>query len=87
MLNLKLEQRKALGVFEPSELNDLVGDLKKSLTNSAYNQIQYLVIQSGTSLSSTSNTGSYDRERLKSMIKVANDYNLKSKEHNGGLYS
>jgi len=69
--------------FETSELNDLVCDLKIFLTNSAYNQIKYLVIQSGTSLSSTSNTGSYDRERLKSMIKVANDNNLKSKEHNG----
>lgn len=69
--------------FEVKELDNLVCDLKKNLINSAFKNIEYLVIQSGTSLSSTSNTGLYDRDRLISMIQIAKKHNLKSKEHNG----
>ena len=69
--------------FDSFELDKLVHDLKKNLISTAFNQIEYLVIQSGTSLKETHNTGIYDKERLKSMIKIAKKHNLKSKEHNG----
>lgn len=69
--------------FESDELDKLVNDLKKNLIRTAFDQIEYLVIQSGTSLQETYNTGVYDKKRLKSMIKIAKKYNLKSKEHNG----
>jgi len=44
---------------------------------------QLVVIQSGTSLKGTNQTGNYDSNRLKEMIKVAKRHNLISKEHNG----
>jgi len=69
--------------FEPQELDLLVSDLKNALDPNVFKQIKYLVIQSGTSLSSTSNTGVYDKKRLIEMIKIASKYNLRSKEHNG----
>ena len=69
--------------FEPDELDRLINDLKKNLISTVFDQIEYLVIQSGTSLKETYNTGTYDKERLKLMIKIAKKYNLKSKEHNG----
>ena len=50
-------------------------------------QIKYLVIQSGTSLSSTTNTGIYDSQKLIDMLKISVKYDLKSKEHNGDYIS
>ena len=73
--------------FESSELDNLVISLKNTLKQSAFNQIKYLVIQSGTSLYSIKNTGVYNYERLISMIKVAKKHKLKSKEHNGDYIS
>ena len=86
-INPKIEfevgTEQSIRPFNASELDKLVLDLKHNLNNLEFNQIKYLVIQSGTSLSSTYNTGIYDQEKLVSMIKVAKKHNLKSKEHNG----
>tara|TARA_B100001059_G_scaffold95104_1_gene94323 strand:+ start:12614 stop:13579 length:966 start_codon:yes stop_codon:yes gene_type:complete len=82
-IKFEIGTEQSIRHFEPSELDNLVRDLKKSLPESSYRNIEYLVIQSGTSLSSTSNTGIYDRDRLISMIQIAKKHNLKSKEHNG----
>jgi hypothetical protein len=65
------------------ELNQLLDDLKSSLATSAFAKIKYAVIQSGTSLQETHNTGHYDQSRLGQMIKVCKSHNLLSKEHNG----
>lgn len=74
---------EAIRRFEPYELNDLMHELKSRLTPEVYNQIKYLVIQSGTSLKGTTQTGNYDSDRLKEMIDVCRHHNLISKEHNG----
>ena len=74
---------EAIRRFEPYELNDLVHQLKSRLKPEVFNQIQYLVIQSGTSLKGTNQTGNYDSIRLKEMIDVCKHHNLISKEHNG----
>jgi hypothetical protein len=74
---------EAIRRFEPYELNDLVHQLKSKLSPEVFNQIQYLVIQSGTSLKGTNQTGNYDSARLKEMINVCKHHNLISKEHNG----
>jgi hypothetical protein len=74
---------EAIRRFESHELNDLVYQLKSRLSPEVYNQIQYLVIQSGTSLKGTNQTGNYDATRLKEMIEVCKHHNLISKEHNG----
>ena len=74
---------EAIRRFEPHELNDLVHELKSRLSPEIYNQIKYLVIQSGTSLKGTNQTGNYDSDRLKEMISICKYHNLISKEHNG----
>ena len=74
---------EAIRRFEPYELNDLVYQLKSRLRSEIFNQIQYLVIQSGTSLKGTNQTGNYDSTRLKEMINICKQHNLISKEHNG----
>jgi hypothetical protein len=74
---------EAIRRFKPYELEDLVHELKSRLSPEMYNQIKYLVIQSGTSLKGTNQTGNYDSDRLKEMIDVCKHHNFISKEHNG----
>jgi hypothetical protein len=74
---------EAIRPFEVEELDQLVIDLQASLSKEVYERIKYLVIQSGTSLKGTNQTGNYDSSRLKEMIKVAKRHKLISKEHNG----
>lgn len=74
---------QAIRPFEAEELDQLVIDLQTSLPKEVYSQIKYLVIQSGTSLKGTDQTGNYDSNRLKEMVKVAKRHDLISKEHNG----
>ena len=82
-IEFEIGTEEAIRRFEPKELNQLIVDLYNSLPNKIFKQIKYLVIQSGTSLKGTTNTGKYDKSRLLSMINVAKHWNLLSKEHNG----
>ena len=74
---------EAIRPFEADELNQLVVDLQVALPKEVYECIKYLVIQSGTSLKGTDQTGDYNSDRLKQMIEVAKHHGLISKEHNG----
>ena len=74
---------EAIRPFEAEELDQLIIDLWAVLPKEIYEHIKYLVIQSGTSLKGTNQTGTYDSNRLKEMIKVAKRHKLISKEHNG----
>lgn len=49
--------------------------------------IEYVVIQSGTSLKENINTGDYDEKKLIKFLEIINKYKLKSKEHNGDYIS
>jgi hypothetical protein len=82
-IEFEIGTEEAIRKFEPQELNQLLTDLQLKLDEEAFKRIKYLVIQSGTSLKGNSNTGSYNKERLLDMIKVAKSWNLLSKEHNG----
>jgi hypothetical protein len=82
-IEFEIGTEEAIRRFEPEELNKLVKDIKTILHPNVFAQIKYLVIQSGTSLKGNLNTGEYDKDRLKSMIKVAKSWDLLSKEHNG----
>jgi hypothetical protein len=87
MLNPRIQfevgTEEAIRHFEAYELADLMHQLKHRLSSKTYNQIKYLVIQSGTSLKGTNQTGHYDSERLKEMIGVCKQFGVLSKEHNG----
>ena len=74
---------EAIRPFEADELNQLVVDLQVAFPKEIYERIKYLVIQSGTSLKGTDQTGDYNSDRLKQMIEVAKHHGLISKEHNG----
>ena len=82
-MEFEIGTEQAIRRFEPEELNLLIKDIQSNLDSKIFNQIKYLVIQSGTSLNGNSNTGDYDKDRLVSMISIAKKYNLLSKEHNG----
>lgn len=83
--NLKYEvgTEEAIRKFEVYELADLMHHLKYRLPSNTYKKIKYLVIQSGTSLKGTNQTGNYNPERLKEMIDICKQFNVLSKEHNG----
>lgn len=74
---------EAIRRFESYELADLMHHLQNRLSPEIYKQIKYLVIQSGTSLKETNQTGIYDSNRLKDMISVCKNFGVLSKEHNG----
>lgn len=74
---------EAIRRFETHEIDELVEQLKLRLNPSVYSKIKYLVIQSGTSLKGTNQTGEYDKDRLISMVEICRKHNLISKEHNG----
>ena len=69
--------------FKPKELNVLLNDLYVRLEEKIFNQIKYVVVQSGTSLEENTNTGKYNSTRLSQMIQVVKKYNKLTKEHNG----
>ena len=82
-IKFEVGTEEAIRKFKPKDLERLLNYLKKNLSKEAFLQIKYLVIQSGTSLSSNQNTGNFNLKRLKEMVNVAKKNNLKSKEHNG----
>ena len=86
-IGFEVGTEQSIRVFSPQDLENFIKDLKKNLRVSAFKQIKYLVIQSGTSLSSTTNTGIYDSQKLIDMLKISVKYDLKSKEHNGDYIS
>ena len=82
-IQFEVGTEEAIRRFEANELDQLLNDLNQRLPSEVFNQIKYLVIQSGTSLKGNINTGTYNKNRLLDMIKVAKSWNLLSKEHNG----
>jgi hypothetical protein len=82
-IQFEVGTEEAIRHFEVYELADLMFHLQNRLSPEIYKQIKYLVIQSGTSLKGTNQTGTYDSERLKEMINVCKQFNILSKEHNG----
>jgi len=69
--------------YEANQLNELLKYLKYNLTAAKFDKIKFSVIQSGTSLKETKNTGSYDKNRLTEMVGVCKKFNMIAKEHNG----
>ena len=82
-IEFEVGTEEAIRRFNPKELDMLLNDLHVRLEENTFNQIKYLVIQSGTSLKGTLNTGEYNKDRLLAMIKIAKSWELLSKEHNG----
>jgi hypothetical protein len=76
---------EAIFKYEPEHLNRFLSYLKLYLTEEEFLQIKYAVVQSGTrlDLSTRTNTGNFNNNRLLNFIEVVKEFNLMSKEHNG----
>ena len=82
-IKFEIGTEESIYKFNVESLTKLLDFLKKNLSSQQWNNINFAVIQSGTSLKENQNTGNYDKDRLKTMIDVCKSYGLLSKEHNG----
>ena len=75
--------------FEVDELENLLRHLKGKLESDIFENIEYVVVQSGVGLDlgKQNNTGTSYPDRLGKMISVCKKYGKKSKEHNGDYLS
>jgi hypothetical protein len=86
-LRFEIGTEESIRKFEADELHELLTDLHFYLGNDLYKKVVYLVIQSGTSLSGTTQTGYYDKKRLQGMVNLCRKHKILSKEHNGDYMS
>ena len=82
-IKFEVGTEESIRKFTPSELGKLLSALRSKLAKQKFNQIEYAVIQSGTSLEKNTNTGKYNRDALIKMLKITKEHGLLSKEHNG----
>ena len=85
--NLKYEilTEEAIIRIEDFELKHILEFLKCNLKNEVFGNIEFVVIQSGVGLDlvNMKNTGQFNLEKLKKMVKLCKEYSKKTKEHNG----
>ncbi len=77
---------EAIRKYEAEDLDYILTTLRKNLPDH-FHKIRYAVVQAGTSLKSTTNTGSYNKSRLQGMVDVCKKHGVMSKEHNGDYIS
>jgi hypothetical protein len=82
-LHYEIGTEESIRPFSSEELDRLLTDLKNKLPSKLFSKIKYAVVQSGTALKGNTNIGKYNNGRLFEMLKVVNNHNLISKEHNG----
>lgn len=63
------------------QIYDLINYIKKKI--SFFNNLRFVVIQSGTNLKLDMNIGSYEESKLIEMVHVAKEFGIMTKEHNG----
>lgn len=80
---------QAIRTFTQSDLGKLLNSVKLGVDEEVFNQIEYVVIQSGVALdlSNRKNVGIYDEAHLIQMIDAVKSYGKKCKEHNGDYLS
>ena len=80
---------ESIRYFSPEELERMIVDSKKFLSEEKFSRIKYAVVQSGVGLDlgEQINTGDFNPDRLQSMVDICQKYNLLSKEHNGDYLS
>ena len=89
--NIKFEvgTEESIRKFIPIELNSLLSDLESELPTEIFENIEYVVVQSGVGLDlgKQNNTGIFDPDRLGRMIDICKKFGKKSKEHSGDYLS
>lgn len=74
---------EAIRPISNKELDTMMSMLQKSLQPELFERIIFVVIQSGTALCNSENTGTYSAEKLTEAIAIVKSYGKLSKEHNG----
>ena len=89
--NLKYEilTEEAIIRIEMDEFVDMLHTFELNLKPEIFSNIEFIVIQSGVGLDlvNMKNTGHFNLEKLKKMVKLCKEYSKKSKEHNGDYLS
>jgi hypothetical protein len=85
-LFFEIGTEEAIRKYEAEELEYFIRHTRDILGN-RFDQVHYAVVQCGTSLKNTINTGRYASGRLSDMVSICKKYNIKSKEHNGDYVS
>ena len=89
--NVKFEvgTEESIRRFEVDELETLLRHLEGKLEPEIFENIEYVVVQSGVELNlgKQNNTGTFEPDRLEKMIDVCKKFGKKSKEHNGDYLS
>ena len=80
------ESIRRFGVYE---LKQLLRILEGKLESEIFENIEYVVVQSGVGLDlgKQNNSGTFDPDRLEKMINICKKFGKKSKEHNGDYLS
>ena len=88
-MKFEIGTEESIRRFSTIELNSLLTDLYDNLSDDMFDNIEYVVVQSGVGLdlANMRNTGKFNPHRLEKMIKVCNKFGKKSKEHNGDYLS
>lgn len=68
--------------YSINELDEFLTITERNL-GSLFERVLYCVIQGGTGLRGTNNTGKFDPRKCESMVKICHRRNLLAKEHNG----
>lgn len=81
-IKFEVGTEQAIFSYTADELRYFLHTLRAEL-GPLFNNIKYAVVQGGTKIADTKNSGLYDRGRLEEMCLVTKQFGLFSKEHNG----
>jgi fructose/tagatose bisphosphate aldolase len=87
LCNYEIGTEESIRRFEVEELDRFIGDVKAAVDPVIFSRIRFVVVQCGTALSESHNTGSFDADRLRRMLEVVEHHGLAAKEHNGDWVS
>lgn len=84
-LKFEIGTEEDIKILTRFDLEGILLTLKKRLTHDAFESIEYVVVQSGTSLDLTKkqNIGLLNEKKFIQMVNMAQSYGKKTKEHNG----
>lgn len=85
----EISTEEAIKYFSDLELNEMLNYFKTNLHPQLFENIKYVVIQSGVGLDlvNMKNTGIYNEARLKSFVSIVKSFGKNCKEHNGDYLS
>ncbi len=88
-MKFEVGTEESIRKFSTIELQSLLTDLSDKLSDDMFDNIEYVVVQSGVGLdlANMRNTGNFNPYRLEKMIDVSKKFGKKSKEHNGDYLS